>query len=205
MLFTYLFINFYKIIESYKSNNCIDLEYIIINPETSYWNNSNIHQIHTTMNELLLDIVNCTINIRTIQLETKLLELLSCKSVPTKYLQQLQKLRTNKLIVLLVNDIPKHKGCYYDNGPIVMGWNSGYLLTNDLDEMKLRSETLAHEILHSGDLEHIKCRNSKHNKYHNNLMFTNDDICFRDRYRTKINNEQKQKFVSNNKFIYSCR
>ena len=52
-------------------------------------------------------------------------------------------------------------------------------------------ETLAHEILHSGKLEHIKCRNNNHKKYHNNLMFTNDDICFRDRYRTQITTQQK--------------
>ena len=70
--------------------------------------------------------------------------------------------------------------------------------------MQLRSETLVHEILHSGNLKHIKCKNNNHNKYHPNLMFTNDDICFRDRYRTNISRKQKATFLSNCKFIYSC-
>lgn len=204
MLFTYFISKLYQINEEYKTKKCIDLEYVIINPETSHWNNSNIQQIHNTMNELLFDIVQCNINIRTIQLETRLLELLSCKAVPTKYLQELQKISNNKLVVLLVNDIPKQKGCYYDNGPIIIGWNSGYLQTKDLDDTQLRSETLAHEILHSGNLEHIKCNNNNDKKYHSNLMFTNSNKCFRDRYRTKITEKQQQKFLSNSKFIYSC-
>ena len=205
MLFTYFISNLYQLNEYYTIKKCIDLEYIIINPETSYWNNSNIHKIHNTINKLLFNIVHCNINIRTIQLENRLLELLSCTEVPTKYLLELQKITNNKLVVLLVNNIPKKKGCYYDEGLIIIGWNSGYLSTKDLDETQLRSETLVHEILHSGQLQHIKCKNNNDKKYHPNLMFTNDDKCFRDRYRTEITPKQKDKFLSNSKFVYSCR
>lgn len=210
ILFLFIYI-FYLIqsngLELFSNNNinkkCITLQYVIINSNTSFWNIKNINEIHNLVSNMLSDLVNCRKLITYLNLQDSLVNHIECKYNTI----DIDKLRpkNNNIIILLKNNIYHTTGCYFNQGIIILGWNKEkYNEFNLSNKNKLRAETLVHEILHSGKLQHIHCDMNNHNKYHNNLMFVGNTICNRDRYRTTLNNKQKQYFIKNCKWTYSC-
>ena len=185
----------------------ISLDYIIINPKTSKWNLDNIKQMNDSLKKLL-NMIYIEHSIKSIKAHKILLPYFNCNSVRNTILDKIKKKNPYRLQVFLINKIPNNKrGCYYDNGIIILGWNSGSRFTNKPEKYiipnKMRAETLAHEILHSGKLKHIYCRKGRHSKYHNNLMFSNNHRCQRDRYRTKLTKSQINSFISECPFLMS--
>ena len=196
-------------LELFSNNNninnkkCITLQYVIINSHTSFWNKKDINEIHNIVSNILSDLVSCRKLITYLNLRQSLVNLIECRS-NTIDIDNLRPKNSN-IIILLKNNIYHTTGCYFNQGIIILGWNKEkYNEFNLPHKNKLRAETLVHEILHSGKLQHIHCDMDNHNKYHNNLMFVGNTICNRDRYRTILNNKQKQHFIKNCKWAYPC-